>query len=91
MALEAFARVQGAHGDHTRDNSGEPDSESFSELELAKVVIIWMWMTKEILKMTSFSLEHLIIFCVATRFAGTPSSKHSFSKKERERNYFFFF
>ena len=84
MALEAFARVQGAYGNHTRDNSGEPDSESCSQLELAKVVIIWIWMAKEMLKMTSLSLEHLVIVRVATRFAGTPLSKHSFSKKERE-------
>lgn len=61
-----------AHGSHTRDNSGEADSEFFSELELAKVVIIWMWMAKEVLKATSLSLEHLVIVPVAIRFASTP-------------------
>lgn len=44
--MEAFAVVQEANGSHTRENKGEPDSACFSELELAEMVIIWMWRGK---------------------------------------------
>lgn len=54
---ETCARVQEANGSPTGENSGEPDSVCFSELELAEMVIVWMWRGKGDVKDKVFSLE----------------------------------